>query len=327
MHRYLLILLKLAVSISLVTFLYRKTPLEEIGSLLAQIEVGYLMPIGLLLFINTLISARKWQIFLKADNLDLSLWDLTVSYMSGTFCSLFLPSNIGGDSYRIYDIARQSRQAAGSAASVFADRLSGFMALAILSFVSSLTVAAVFGSIQFLVLPSLILLLFFLIVFSLMKQHAIIKILDYLGVTRFGIIERLVNKFLYSFSNYRRESGVIVKVMLLSFLFQFSVITVVYLMARALGVTLPFYYFSAFVPIISLMEALPISIYGIGVRDYGYVYFFSQVGMGDLQTRSLALLFMATAVCYSLIGGLFLLFKLWAKKKSLAPNHDNDGAV
>lgn len=316
MRSYLLILLKLAVSISLIVFLYRKTPLEEIGRLLTQIEVVYLLPIILLLFLNTLISARKWQIFLKADNLHIGLWDLTVSYMSGTFCNLFLPSNIGGDSYRIYDIARQSREAARSAASVFADRLSGFVALVFLSFISSLVVAAGFGSLQLLVIPTLLLLLFLVIVIGLVKQEPVRKMLDFTGMTRFGAVERLVDKLFSSFSSYRQDKVVIVRVMLLSFVFQFSVITVVYLMARALGVTLPFYYFSAFVPIITLMEALPISIYGIGVRDYGYVYFFSQVGMGDLQTRTLALFFMATAVCYSLIGGLFFLYNLWARKKN-----------
>ena len=100
MRRYFLILLKLAVSITLIVLLYRHTPLEQITSLLAQVKAGYLLPIGVLLFINTVISAKKWQIFLRADNLHISLWDLTVSYMSGTFCNLFLPSNIGGDSYR-----------------------------------------------------------------------------------------------------------------------------------------------------------------------------------------------------------------------------------
>ena len=317
MRRNFLILLKLAVSITLIVLLYRHTPLEQITSLLAQVKAGYLLPIGVLLFINTVISAKKWQIFLRADNLHISLWDLTVSYMSGTFCNLFLPSNIGGDSYRIYDIARQSKEAARSAASVVADRLSGFVALVVLSFLSSVGVAAAFGSVRLLIIPTLLLCIFVVIVIALVKQEPVRKILDLTTITRFDAVARLVDKLFASFSSYRQERGVIVKVMLLSFLFQFSVITVVYLMARALGVTLPFYYFSAFVPIITLMEALPISIYGIGVRDYGYVYFFSQVGMGDLQTRSLALFFMAAAVCYSLIGGLFFLYNLWTRKKSV----------
>ncbi len=327
MRGYLLILLKVAVSISLLIFLYRNTPLEQIGSLLLQVDVRYLLPIGLLFFANTVISARKWQLFLKADRVGLSLWNLTVSYMSGTFCNLFLPTNIGGDSYRIYDVARQSRQTARSAVSVFADRLSGFVALVVLSFVSSLFVAVAYGSYEILVVPALLLGLFFLIVAALFRQDLLERMLRLTGLARIGLVNRLSDKLFGSFSRYRSDRGLLVKAMLLSFLFQISVILVVYLMSRALGADTPFYYFSAFVPIITLMEALPVSIYGIGVRDYGYVYFFSQVGMGDLQTRSLALFFMAAAVCYSLIGGLFFLYNLWSRKKAIELQEDTDSIV
>lgn len=324
MRRVFLIFLKLTVSATLLVFLYRKTPLEQIRELLLAVDVRYLAPITILLFVNTVISARKWQLFLRADELFISLWHLTVSYMSGTFCNLFLPSNIGGDSYRIYDIARQSRQAARSAASVFADRLSGFVALVMLSFLSSIFISLSFGSVQFLLIPSLLILLFILILIALMKPEPVKKMLSITGLTRFTAVAGVVDKFFASFCRYRENRWLIIRVMLLSFLFQFSMITVVYFMSRALGADTPFYYFSAFVPIITLMEALPISIYGIGVRDYGYVYFFSQVGMGDLQTRSLALFFMAVAVCYSLIGGLFFLYNLWAKKKSVEFHPDTD---
>lgn len=324
MRRYFLISFKIVISVSLIVFLYRKTPIDQITQLLLQIDVRLLLPICLLLFVNTLISAKKWQLFLKADDLDLSLWDLTVSYMSGTFCNLFLPSNIGGDSYRIYDIARQSRQAARSAASVFAERLSGFVALVLLSFVSSLFVSAAFDSLHILVIPALLLVVFLLTLVALVKQEPVRKILDLSGVTRFEAAARLIDKLFLSFSKYCNDTSLIIKVMLLSFLFQFSVISAVYLMARALGVDIAFFYFGAFVPIITLMEALPISIYGIGVRDYGYVYFFSQAGMGDLQTRSLALFFMAVAVCYSLIGGLFFLYNLWTHKKRVEFPDTND---
>lgn len=326
MRRYLLMLLKIGVSVSLILFLYRQTPIDQIAQILLQIDVRFLLPICLLLCINTLISAKKWQLFLKADDLNLSLWDLTVSYMSGTFCNLFLPSNIGGDSYRIYDIARQSRQAARSAASVFAERLSGFVALVVLSFISSLFVSAAFESLHILLIPTLLLIVFLLMLVALVKQEPVRKLLDLSGVTRFDLVARLVDKLFLSFSKYCDDKSLIIKVMLLSFLFQFSVISAVYLMARALGVNIGFIYFGAFVPIITLMEALPISIYGIGVRDYGYVYFFSQAGVGDLQTRSLALFFMAVNVCYSLIGGLFFLYNLWTHKKRVELTKTSDSA-
>jgi len=273
------------------------------------------MPIGVLLFFNTVISAFKWKLFLKADDVNLSLWELTISYLSGTFCNLFLPSNIGGDSYRIYDIAQQSKDGARSAASVLGDRLSGFVALVILSFMSSLVVSVVLGSFRFLIIPSILFLSFFSILLILVQQDIVRKIMNVLRLNQIGFLNRLIDKILASFGRYGSNRVLLVRVMALSFMFQFSAIVAVYLMGRALGTDTPLYYYGAFVPVIMLMEALPISIYGIGVRDYGYVYFFTQVGMGDVQSRTLALFFMAATICYSLIGGLFFLYKMWVRKQ------------
>ncbi len=308
-----IVILKLSVSIFLLFLLYRATPIRQIGDLLVNVNLLYLPIIGLLLIVNTFISAWKWQLFLRADGISLSILRLTVSYMSGTFCNLFLPSSIGGDTYRVYDIAQKSRQGVRSAASVFADRFSGFIALVILSLVSSLFVAKQFGSLQMVIVPSLLFIGFVAILVLLLQQRGLRKILDITGLKRIGFVENVSEKLFLSFTCYGSDRKLITQVMLLSFTFQFSVITVVYLLARALGISVAYFYFSAFVPLITLMEALPISIYGIGVRDYGYVFFFTKAGMSDIETRTLALFFMAVAVCYSLTGGLFLLYKIWRK--------------
>ncbi len=311
MRRLALVALKLAVSLGLLLLLYRQTPIEQIKALLVSIEFGYLPVIALLLLFNTIISAWKWQLFLRADGVVIGLGDLVVSYMSGTFCNLFLPSNIGGDSYRIYDIARRSRDGARSAASVFADRFSGFIALVVLSLLSSVYVSLQFGSPGFMLVPLGLLVAFLGVLVVIARQTPLRRLLAVSGLNRFAVIERLTEKLLLSFACYRATTGLLVQVMLLSFAFQVSLITVVYLMACALGAQLPFFYFSAFVPLITLMEALPISIYGVGIRDYGYVLFFTRVGMGDIEARTLAVLFVVVAVCYSLIGGLFFLYRIW----------------
>ncbi|MGX9727005.1 MAG: lysylphosphatidylglycerol synthase domain-containing protein [Candidatus Electronema sp. VV] len=107
-----------------------------------------------------------------------------------------------------------------------------------------------------------------------------------------------------SFQAYGASRTLLAQVMAISFAFQLSVIVIVWLLALSLHAQVPFFYFSAFVPLITLLEALPISIFGLGLRDAGYVFFFGWTGMTELQTRSLALLFFAVAVSYSLIGGL-----------------------
>ncbi len=312
---------KLLISSGLLYLLYRKIPIHEVGQVLFSLNPWYLVPIFLLLFINTVLSALKWQLFLRADGVDISLVTLTATYLIGSFYNMFLPSNIGGDSYRIYDVAKKSKEGMRTVASVFADRFSGFLALVILGLLSSIVVAYHFHEPFFFLGPLLILVFLFVLLAALVKQTPIRFFLKVTRLDRFATLKRLVDKFFLSFSCYGANRSLLAKVMIISFAFQLSVICIVYLLARSLHAHVPFIYFSAFVPLIGLMEALPISINGIGLRDAGYVFFFGWAGMSNIQTRSLALLFLAMSICYSLVGGLVYLFRITLGSMKTDPTH------
>ncbi len=309
--RLLLVGGKLLISGALIAVLYRKTPLGAIGGVLAGIDLRFMPIIAGLLFVNTLLSALKWRLLLLGDAVDIPLRTLTVTYLIGSFYNLFLPSNIGGDSYRIYDVARKSKEAVRSAASVFADRFSGFLALVILSLLSSLVVARRMHEPLFFLGPLLILIILVVFLAAMYKQTPVRKILALTRLNRFEIITRLMEKFFLSLDRYGKNRRLLVRVMVISFTFQLSVICIVYCLALSLHASASFFYFSAFVPLITLMEALPLSIYGIGIRDMGYVFFFGWAGLSDVQTRSLALSFLAVTVSYSLLGGLAYLWRLF----------------
>lgn len=310
--RLLFNIAKLLFSGGLFFLLYRKIPLEDLQGVLATVDWLYLLPIGVLLFFNTVLSAQKWRLLLLADDVHISLPTLTVTYLIGSFYNLFLPSSIGGDSYRIYDVARKSSDGVRSAASVFADRFSGFLALVILSLLSSIMVARQFDNLMFFFGPLAILFLLLAILLALVKQTPVRWFLRLSRLDHFAVITRLTEKFFLSFQCYGANRKLLVQVMVISFAFQLSVIGIVYLLSLALHASVPFYYFSAFVPLISLLEALPISIYGLGLRDMGYVFFFGWAGMSNLETRSLALLFLGVTVCYSLLGGVVYLGRIFA---------------
>lgn len=103
---HILLCLKVAVSLALLLLLYRNTPVQQIAAVLAQCQLLLLLPVGLLLLLNTTLSALKWRLLLLSDHIDIPLIKLVVSYLIAAFFNLFLPSNIGGDSYRIYEIGR-----------------------------------------------------------------------------------------------------------------------------------------------------------------------------------------------------------------------------
>ncbi len=313
----LILAFKILFSSTLMFLLYRKIPLEELKGVLASLEYIYFIPICLLLLINTVLSALKWRLFLLADGVNIPLSTLTMTYLIGSFYNLFLPSNIGGDSYRIYDIAKKSSDSVRSAASVFADRFSGFLALVSLSLISSVLVAREFNNLFFFLAPLLIFLIMLAVLVALVKEKPVRALLSLTRTDRFSVLVNLTEKFFRSFQCYGADRTLLSQVMLISFIFQLSVIVIVQLLALSLHASVPFFYFSTFVPLITLLEALPVSVFGLGLRDVGYVFFFGFVGMTDVQTRSLALLFLATSVGYSLIGGLVYGVRLVQSKSTI----------
>ncbi len=310
MKKTLFIVAKITISFGLIYLLYRKMPLSGIEELMLSLNLRYMPLIFVILLLNTFLSAWKWHILLKSDGLDIPLATLTGSYLVGSFFNMFLPSNIGGDSYRILDIMKRSNDTIRSATSVFADRLSGFFALVTLSLLSSIFVVGKTGDMFFFYLPFAIFIFLISLLWALYNQKVIRHVMKSVGLYRFKFFSGTLERIFSSFSRYGSRLDTVIKVMFISFFFQSLVITIVFLLAKSLGVSVSFFYFSAFVPLISLMEALPVSIYGIGVRDIGYVFFFGSAGMGDLQTRSLAVLFFAMTVVYSLFGGMVLLYRI-----------------
>ena len=263
--------------------------------------------VGCIVLVNIVLSSLKWRILLLSDQIDIPLPKLMVSYVIGGFFNVFLPSTIGGDSYRIYDIMRKSGQGARSAASVFADRLSGFIALTFLSLIASFFVAIKIGKLLLAVLPVVVLLGLFLVLYLLWRRAPVLWLLRVLRLDRIPKLTGFADIFCITLVRYVKEPGTLFRVMVLSFVFQFLLVLSVFLMAKAIHASAPFIYFLSFVPLITLMETVPISVYGIGVRDMGYVFFFQYAGISEVHTRSLAIVFLGVTFCYALLGGLLYL--------------------
>jgi len=303
------LLIKIIISLGLIWLLYSRIPLEEVSARLVDIDLKLVLLVFVLLFANTMISSWKWQILLRANGIVMPIGKLFRTYMIGTFFNIFLPSNVGGDTYRIYDLAKLSSNPASSFASVFADRLSGFLALIFLALFSTLIVSRMTNSPALALVPVVALIILGFILWAVWARTPAKLFMRWFRLDKIELISKFVEQALDAFAEYRQDRKLLIKIIFISFLFQISVIICVYLEARALGIDTLFIYFCIFVPLISLVEALPISIYGIGTRDVAYVFLFGMVGLTSSQAGSIALVYLSISVVYSLLGGIFFLLK------------------
>ena len=308
MKKRLVLLAKLAVMAGLLVLLYRKVDFAAFRGALADLEWGWLPLIYALFLLNTALSSWKWQLLLQADGVQVPLRSLLGSYLIGTFFNLFLPSSIGGDSYRVVDASRHGG-AAKSFASVFADRLTGFLALAIWGLVFSAIGWSRLPDKRILLLPVLVFGLMAGLVFALVQRTWLVAIWGFLRMDRLKKLDAFLHRFLDSLAGYHANRGLLAKVFGISLSFQMLAIAIIFCISQALAWSVPFIYFCIFVPLITLGEALPISIFGIGVRDSLYVFFFAQGGASREQALSMALVYVLITIVYSLLGGVLFLLR------------------
>ena len=306
-------ILKWVVSIGLITWLYSQINWSEFLSMLTDSSPIYLLLAVAVIALNTLFCSYKWKLFLKADSLDQPLGQLTISYMIGSFVSLFLPSNIGGDSYRIYDLGTRTKQGVRSFTSVFADRFSGFLALSLIGLIGGLSGYALLQDKSVIAILVLFLALIVMMLILIIDPRLVRFCLKLSKLDRIGAVSKSHQSFVETFQRYGGNWKLVCAVIALSVLFHLGYITVIFFYNHFLGLGYPFFVFIVFIPIIALFEALPISIYGIGIRDTAYVYFFAQVGMPREQALGLALVHLVMNMLFASTGGILFLFRKSAK--------------
>ena len=298
---------KWVVSIGLIVWLYTTIEWDSFLGIIKNTSPWF-VPVGFaLILVNNVVCAYKWKLFLKADDLHFGLPYLVKSYWIGFFVSLFLPSNIGGDTYRIFNIGTETKQGVRSFTSVFADRFTGFLALVTIGLVGSIAGYALIHNVTIILTLAAFLSLFGISIFVIFEQKLALKLLRITKVEKIPAISKSYLSFAETMKKYGSQPQLVFQTMVLSFVFHFVYITIVYTYGQFIGIQQPYYIYILFVPIVALVEALPISIYGFGIRDSAYVYLFSLVAVPAEQALALSLVFLITNVLYASLGGLWML--------------------
>ena len=131
MKKILSLILRISISIILLVFLFKlnKIDLHELALDIKGADKFYLV-IGFCIFIiSYILGFLRWWMLLKPSGIKIPFKRLVVSYLGGNFFSIFLPSTIGGDIVRVADLSGYTKRAKEVIATVFLDRLSGYVGL------------------------------------------------------------------------------------------------------------------------------------------------------------------------------------------------------
>jgi uncharacterized protein (TIRG00374 family) len=299
-----LFMLKLAFSLAILVFIFTtQTSLGKIGDVLKNVNLYWLLLAFSLHALGLAISAYRWQILARAQGDEVPLSYLAKSYLVGTFFNNFLPTRFGGDVVRIWDGSLYSKSLVKSSAIVLVERFTGIIVLFLFAVAASLFrldmarrlpiiwVALLLGLAGLLLIAA-----FFLPVFA--RRLAAFRL--------HGFPDKVRNKILIfreTILHYRTQKGPFLRATLWALLLQLNVILYYFLIGRALHLDIPLIDYFIFIPIVLVIQIIPITINGLGLREGSYIEIFKYYGILPQTAVSFSLVDVAFNLVLGIIGG------------------------
>jgi hypothetical protein len=296
---------KAIVSIALIWYLLSITEFSAVIASLTSASPFWLVLAFITLILGKIITSYRWQVLLKAQEIDIPLRFLIGSVFVGQFFNSFLPTTIGGDAMRAYDTAALSKDSTKSVVSVFADRLIGVFALALLAVAALLIGFASGQDVNFYVIP--VMLVFFLCsigVLLIFNARLYILLDQLLRLAHLVKIAGKLEEAYRSFNILRNVPRVLAIAFLASLLLQINVILFYYFIGVSLDLGVSFLYFAMIVPVALVVLLVPFSINGIGIREGIFVYLLTGLGVETREAIALSWISFGLMLTQGIIGGI-----------------------
>lgn len=315
MKKILLLFLRISITLALLIFLFSKVDFLALFEVIKKSNIQMIIGAFVLYaFLNFLILIR-WHLLCIGLGVKVRLLRLFASYMTSQFFNLILPSTIGGDAVKTFDIAKHTRShSSGILATVILDRFCGFFGL-----LTVLTLAMMFGF-DIISDPAVLVMMIILLAVVIMLAAIMFSSRLFNAIFRFFPFQKLKGylfKVQEAISIYRHKRRYLVWAWLISVGTQAGVAFVYYFFAKAIGLNIKIIYFMIFVPVISAFSVIPISVGGLGVRDTASVFLFTKIGVSATKAFTLSLLNFSAMFVFGVLGGgvyVAMLYRRWLQR-------------
>ena len=268
---------------------------NDMQKTLAVINYHYVLLVFFISFIQYVLSAYRWMYISSKNGTEMNFLYCLKFYYISTFINNILPGGVVGDIYRAY-CARESGNnlinLSKSVQGIVFERLSGQIMMFFI-FLFSLTffflINAKYVAFLYTVLP--VLSVTFIIYFVVKKMY-------------FNEISS--NEIIINFKKI--FSGIIFwNHTIISFFVVLSYIVIYIISAEAIGLSIDYFTFFVFTPIVLFSMTLPVSIGGWGVREGTALLIAFLLGLSASSSISVAVMYGILNLFCSLPGLYFLL--------------------
>ena len=305
--------LRFIISGGLLTYLILKANPASIWDVWQHVDLRLLSLALLIQFVGVALSAAKWGMLLRARGQHLPYSWLLGSYLAGQFANNFLPTTVGGDALRITQLGRRIGSFSQASASVFLERLTGFLALSLLANIALVLTYTRISGAHVVTQPALQLLTagFTLAAIATLVVSVVAPALQ----QRLGprvipeIARRPLQRIAIALADYAPRGMALAIIMGMSFLFQALWIGVHIACGAALGLTnVPLLLYVLMVTVTDILGLAPIFFNNLGARESIFILYLAQISIDQPTAIALALMVFSVRLAVSILGGLVVLF-------------------
>jgi hypothetical protein len=272
----------------------------DIGKILQSLKQASLMivfaTLGISVINNFLIAATRWKLMLNCLGADISWRELLFIQVGSDPLIGVLPFRFGEFS-RVFYLAKVKKiPYAKSVLSIFCEYAFNLGALIIFIMVGA-GLCLFYNS---------IFLTFFL------PQEKALFVFCLCRYSFSGYIKNIYikfnNKIFCPLLAYTKKAMPVFKnfkVIIFTIIYVGLELVIVYLLAQALGVLIPFYYILLFVPLVILISLIPVTFCGIGAREASILFLFAGLASRE-ELFSLSILYFAVEYLFPMFVGLSL---------------------
>ncbi|MCX7705028.1 MAG: flippase-like domain-containing protein [bacterium] len=303
--QWLIITVKTSISLFFIVLVMQKIDFSQLSFIMKNISVCILLWMLLINYLITFFIALRWYFILDDFKKEISflyVWKLS---LIGLYFNVLLPTGTGGDAVKILYITRGRKEKLKLGTSVLFDRFIGSSTIVVMAIISLLSYEKNLPAKLKIVLLSLLILVLFIWLLILWDKLAIL-----VGKIFPAKLRQKLKAFYSHLRNYGIKRRVLIKAIFASVTVQILSIYIQYFAATFVSLKgyspVPFPLFFVFIPIIWLSAIVP-SIGGLGIREYGYLFFF-QSYMGKDSALAMALINLMLILTQALLGALIFLF-------------------
>lgn len=294
-------LLQVGVTAAAVVLIARVVDLRATATILGAAHVGWVVLAVWMYVVGQFMSAFRWWLIGRSVGLGGRITDYVRYYFIGMFFMSFGPSTLGGDFVRGLYLAEGGGRRGRAFNSVLFDRLNG------------LVVLVAIGAAAFLVFPryrtlapEFSIMFWITVAFgsALLAGWLLAPWLVRVLLPPDHRIRHFVEVDLGPFWTDRR---MLLAASAVSFAFHLVQIAAQWVVSRAIGVEVPLSYIAVYHPLVSAVASIPVTFSGIGLREGGYLYFLTKLGVDQPSAVAYGVLWLFVIVTNSLIGGVVFL--------------------